>query len=314
MTVLGIDISKWDGSWDAVKSKAGGAAYVFIKASQAVYTDPLFIVNWNKARDAGLLRGAYHYLDYSRTGRDQANYFADLLDADRGEMPPVVDFEQRGANVVAAKAIACLRDFVNQIKARNYGTLVIYTSASYWKEFGEKDASWAQFPLWLADYNAKDSPAAPAPWSHWTFWQFTPKGSGESFGTESFNVDVNRFPGSMDDLFAFAGVKKPTAAIEQRVAALEQRLAAVEQRLGNQAVAAGSAAPSAPAVQPVSVTNSYATCTAQALNVRSGPGANYPVIGWLANGQRVRVLERQNGWARIDNPSGWSGERYLRFA
>ena len=70
MTILGIDISKWDGTWDAIKAKQAGATYVFIKASQATSTDPQFLDNWQKAKDAGLLRGAYHYLDYTKPGID----------------------------------------------------------------------------------------------------------------------------------------------------------------------------------------------------------------------------------------------------
>jgi lysozyme len=313
MTVLGVDISKWDGNWDAVRSKAAGAEFAFIKASQATYTDPLFVTNWQRAKDAGILRSAYHYLDYGKPGRDQANYFADLLAAERGELIPTVDFEQRGTSVTAAIALAALRDFAAQMKARGFERFIIYTSVSYWKEFGEKNASWAQFPLWLADYNNKEGAASPAPWTQWTFWQFTPKGSGETFGTESFNVDVNRYNGSLDDLYAFAGTKPvATTTLEQRLAALEQRIATLEQRAGTQVVSLPVTP--APGTGSASGANASATCTAQALNVRSGPGASYPVIGWLSNGQKVKVLERQNGWARIETPSGWSGERYLRFS
>ena len=72
MTVLGLDISKWDGAWDARKSKSAGAQFVYIKASQAVFADPLFAGNWQKAKEAGILRGAYHFLDYTRPAVDQA--------------------------------------------------------------------------------------------------------------------------------------------------------------------------------------------------------------------------------------------------
>ncbi len=307
MTVLGVDISKWNGNWDAVKTKTAGAAYAIIKASQGVNTDPLFIVNWNKAKDAGLLRGAYHYLDFSQSGGDQANFFANLLDADRGEMPPVVDYEQVISTLTPAKAIACLRDFITQLKARRYNSIMIYTSAGYWKQFGDTNASWAQFPLWLADYNNTDSPPAPAPWARWTFWQFNPKGSGETFGTESFSIDMTRFAGSQDDLFAFAGVKLTSTEIDTRLQQLEQRVTSLEQKMGAQPAVT-------PVSQPAAASPTYALCNATALNVRSGPGASYPVIGWLSNGQRVKVLDRQNGWVRLEDPAGWSGERYLRYS
>jgi uncharacterized protein YgiM (DUF1202 family) len=57
----------------------------------------------------------------------------------------------------------------------------------------------------------------------------------------------------------------------------------------------------------------YAVCTAFGLNVRSGPGSTYPVVAGLVSGQRVQVLERKNGWARLNTPAGWSSEQYLRF-
>jgi len=313
MTVLGIDISKWDGNWDAARTKAAGVEFAFIKASQGIHSDPLFAANWQKSKAAGLLRGAYHYLDTALPGRDQADYFANLLASDRGELPPVVDFEEITPNLTAARATAQLRDFVTQLKTHGY-TPTIYTSASYWQAYGEKNSEWAACPLWLADYTNTLSPGAPAPWTAWTFWQYSEKASGETYGTESYGVDVNRYTGTAEELLAFAGVKKEvaesadSAGLSQRLSSLEQRVTVVEQRLATLGVTSPSTASSASA--PVS----YATCSAQALNVRSGPGASYPVIGWLSGGQSVRVLERQNGWARLDNPAGWSGERYLRFA
>lgn len=312
MTVLGIDISKWDGNWDAARSKAAGAAFVFIKASQGVTSDPLFAVNWQKAKDAGLLRGAYHYLDTALPGRDQADFFANLIASDRGEFPPVVDFEENSPGLTAARTSAQLRDFVNQLKSHGY-TPTIYTSASYWQEYGDKNSDWAQYPLWLADYNNTLSPAAPAPWTRWTFWQYSTKESGETYGTESYGVDGNRYTGTVEELLAFAGINKEVAetadtlGMNQRLTSVEQRMTAVELRLSALGL-------TQPVSQSVSAPVSYATCSAQALNVRSGPGASYPVIGWLSSGQSVRVLERQNGWARLESPAGWSGERYLRFS
>ena len=56
-----------------------------------------------------------------------------------------------------------------------------------------------------------------------------------------------------------------------------------------------------------------ATCTINSLNVRSGPGISYPVIANVSIGQKVRVLNRQEGWAKIESPAGWSSEAYLSF-
>jgi lysozyme len=320
MTVLGIDISKWNGTWNAAKAKAAGAEFVFMKSSQSTWTDIRFVTNWQLAKSAGILRGAYHYLDYTKPAREQANYMADLLQNDPGDLPPVVDYEQKRSDDNTAAARAYLREFVETLKTRGYPKPIVYTSPGFWSTYGEKDNYWAQYTLWIAHYTTAPAPSVPNPWLRWTFWQFTEKGPGEMYGTESFNVDVNRFDGSLNDLYAFAGLPAP-ASLENRVAALEQRLTAVEQTLaGLDPTFPPPPDPEPepnpepdPGPEPEPVTELYAVCKASGLNVRSGPSTAYPVVGGLTFGQRVKVLERQNGWARLESPAGWSSERYLEF-
>ena len=100
------------------KAKQAGATFVFVKASEATLTDPQFLVNWQKAKEAGLLRGAYHYLDYTKPGADQANYFADLLKNDPGELPPVIDYELRRTDNDPSAALGFLRDCLDQLTKR----------------------------------------------------------------------------------------------------------------------------------------------------------------------------------------------------
>jgi len=416
--VIGIDISKWDGNWDANKAKAQGASFVFIKASQATYTDPQFILNWQKAKDAGLLRGAYHYLDYTKSGKDQANAFADLIKSDPGELPPAVDYEQSRSDNNPATALGFLRGFLDQLVSRSelFADAVVkkpmlYTSPGFWAAYGDmtKAEYWLQFPLWLAHYTTSMTPQLPLPWPLWKFWQFTAKGPGQVFGSESLGIDLNRFNGTLNELLEFSGVRIPiinfnelyetlasrTKVVEevintftnpsenpvandlvQRVVSLEQqlasvtrsssssvinydqRLAALEQKLAGVGVSVASHDPAAdpgtpastisspvpvpgttslpersPAVDPVAdtapttptttpvtpprvapastVNDVYAICNTSALNVRSGPNASYPMVAGVYLGQRVKILKRQNGWAQIENPAGWSNESYL---
>jgi lysozyme len=66
---LGMDISKYQKRVDFNKAKAAGAYFVFMKASQCLYLDPFFVVNWENANKAGVLRGVYHYLDFKNKPR-----------------------------------------------------------------------------------------------------------------------------------------------------------------------------------------------------------------------------------------------------
>jgi lysozyme len=379
MTILGIDISKWNGNWDAVKAKQAGATFVFIKASQATFTDPQFLINWQKAKDAGLLRGAYHYLDYTKPGIDQGNYFADLLKNDPGELPPVIDYELRRTDNNPSAALGFLRDCLDQLIKRtelfedaSIKRPMIYTGPGFWIEYGDQTKSdyWIQFPLWNAHWTTSSAPLIPLPWPMWQFWQFTSKGPGEAFGGEGLSMDMDRFNGTLNELMEFAGIRIPVvnlsekfdtldgkvnvlegvvsslnqigntsaAGVLSRVGNLEgqmsnlggsittltttltQRIAAVEQKiikLDNipstpPATIDPPANPPAP-IEPPSSEITYATCSTSALNVRSGPSASTSLVGGLKYGQRVKVIKRQNGWAQFETPAGWSNEAYLSF-
>lgn len=382
MTVIGIDVSKWNGNWDAHKAKAAGAQFVFVKSSQACFTDQRFGENWQKAREAGLLRGAYHYLDYTKPALDQAKYFCNLLKEDPGELPAVVDFEQArdDSNINMPKSF--LRQFVEHLQS-NGQMPIIYTSPAFWKTYGDSSTYWYQFPLWIANYTLSAAPIVPPPWLSWEFWQFSKKGPGQLFGSEALDIDVNRFNGSLEELHLLAR-HESREILSERIVAIELRLASIEKILEQQSlpfvsastsetsdsllqeaetgqeavvikdqalVRAGpfSALPSLgqlarndrveivesqadwskiksppgwvensalqmpleSVVDNVEDEGEYMVCRARALNVRSGPGSVFPVVGWLENGQRIKVLERNNGWAQLEAPKGWSMETYL---
>ena len=57
-----------------------------------------------------------------------------------------------------------------------------------------------------------------------------------------------------------------------------------------------------------------ATVTASTLNVRSGPGTNYSVVGKVYKGNSVEILSSSNGWHKIkmsNGSTGWSSGQYL---
>lgn len=56
--------------------------------------------------------------------------------------------------------------------------------------------------------------------------------------------------------------------------------------------------------------------TASVLNVRSGAGVHYDLVGQLSSGAEVLVLGEQNGWAHVvickDKKQGWVSNQYLK--
>lgn len=297
MTVIGIDISKWDGNWDAPKAKAAGAEYVFIKSSQACFVDQRFAANWKKAREAGIIRSAYHYLDYTRPGREQATFFADLLSDDPGDLPPVIDFEQTRPDNNTTLARSFLKDFMDELTKHNY-TPMIYTSPGFWKTYGDNSNYWYQFPLWIANYISAAAPIVPAPWLNWNFWQFSKKGPGALFGSEALEMDMNRFNGTLEELNVFAR-RKPGNDLQARLTALETRVASLEKLLNQTPPKPED--PPAPDPTPLP----KATVIKARAAYYESPFNSIPPQGSLELDQVVEILETLPGWVRIKAPAGW---------
>ncbi len=98
--IHGIDLSLYQQYvyWPAVKKmevqnvKIG---FVFIKATEGlVNTDKQFKRNWQKAFEANIPRGAYHYFLATKDGRAQANNFIKNVNRQSGDLPPVLDIEE----------------------------------------------------------------------------------------------------------------------------------------------------------------------------------------------------------------------------
>jgi N-acetylmuramoyl-L-alanine amidase len=57
--------------------------------------------------------------------------------------------------------------------------------------------------------------------------------------------------------------------------------------------------------------NNTGTVKASALNIRSGPGTGYKLVGSLWFGEKVIILENQGDWYRIND--GWVNASYIKI-
>ena len=222
--VTGIDVSHWQDDkstpqkMDFQKAAANGAKFVFIKVSERGSIDRDFEYNWDAAKDAGLLRGGYHFLRWDLTGLIQARIFSELLRDDPGELPPVADFEApRLGSRYPSNAL--LEQFLVEVETKLDRKPMIYTSPGYWNIHGRNkhtknfDQKWAYYPLWVAHYvknfqPGESKPYDMQPWTGmgktWTFWQYTAVGDGPAYGAESKGIDLNLFNGTLKELNDFA--------------------------------------------------------------------------------------------------------------
>ena len=48
------------------------------------------------------------------------------------------------------------------------------------------------------------------------------------------------------------------------------------------------------------------------LNIRKGPGTDYPIMGSLEKGEKVDVITEKNGWGQLgDSIDGWVSLKYI---
>ena len=198
-TVRGIDVSYFQESISWKQVRRSGVQFAFIRVSDGTtVADPKFAYNWTAARRVGILRGAYQYFRPEESAIAQADLLIAALRRDPGELPPVIDIETDGGKSPAQVA-ARVAAWVERVRAQLRVEPIIYTGPEFWRDrAGGADRS--SQPLWVAHYTA-GCPTVPPPWTRWTFWQHTDRGTVP--GIEG-TVDLNVFDGDYLALEAFA--------------------------------------------------------------------------------------------------------------
>jgi lysozyme len=190
--IHGIDVSKYQAtiSWESVKEmkvKDIQLGFVFIKATEGIVnTDPQFKRNWKKSKQAGLIRGAYHFFLATKDGREQAENFISMVDLEKGDFPPVVDIEQTyGVNPAILKKE--LKEWLDVIEYYYGVKPIIYTSVAFYSRYLGKEFN--SYPLWAAHYYQYDTPRIDR---NWDFWQHSEEGRVNGILSK---VDFNVFNG-----------------------------------------------------------------------------------------------------------------------
>ena len=190
--IHGIDVSRYQSiiSWDAVKEmkvKNVQLGFVFIKATEGIVnTDPQFKRNWKKSKQAGMVRGAYHFFLATKDGREQAENFISSVDLEEGDLPPVVDIEQTyGVSIPVLRKE--LKEWLDVIE-HYYGVKpIIYTNVDFYSRHLGKEFN--SYPLWAAHYFQYDTPRINR---QWDFWQHSEEGRVNGILSK---VDFNVFNG-----------------------------------------------------------------------------------------------------------------------
>jgi lysozyme len=198
----GIDVSNYAGQFNW--AGPSGLSFGICRATQGLGAsgsnspDPFLTWNWPRIKEQGLARGAYHFLNPGLDGAAQASYFVETLGTAGLETTDMLWLDNETAGSSPAAVAACARAFMARLTSLRPGNPCgVY---SFWNFITSGNcAGLGSYPLWLAIYRSA-TPAAPAPWSKWTFWQ--------SGGTSNHDNDV--FNGSAAELSAWIRSFQPT--------------------------------------------------------------------------------------------------------
>lgn len=189
--------------WSKIRNT--GFSFVFIKATQGTaFRDAAFPQNWQQARSAGLVRGAYHFGDNS-DGVQQADLFLSVVQPERSDLL-ALDFEQfTGAKT--SMTISQAVQFVQRIHEKLGRYPIIYGGTYLSEQISSATidtSSLQECPLWVPDFSGKE-PRLSSLWQKWAFWQVTDSYAlGDiGFGT----VGLNFFNGTRAELSSFAGTR-----------------------------------------------------------------------------------------------------------
>lgn len=230
--VPGQDVSSYQGTVAWQQQWNMGSRFAYIKATEGnYYTNGAFSAQYKGSRDAGMIRGAYHFaIPNASSGADQARFFVANgggWTSDGVTLPPVLDFE---FNPYAGRTIngfyhgntcydktpqqlaSWVRDFGNTMLSLTGRLPVIYTNTSWWKQCTADAPGFGDYPLWIASYPSSptNSPGPiPSSWSTYSLWQYSDSGP--------FAGDSNVWNGTYAQLQAFARSKANSGgAIERK--------------------------------------------------------------------------------------------------
>ncbi|MET0394546.1 MAG: GH25 family lysozyme [Chitinophagaceae bacterium] len=202
-SIHGIDVSRYQHliAWEEVKKMQVDRirlSFAFIKATEGIgNTDPQFHRNWKKAQSSGIIRGAYHFFIATRDGKAQAEQFIRKVELETGDLPPVLDVEQR-YGATKAQLQREVKKWLETVE-QYYGiTPVIYTNVDFYNQY--LGNAFDKYPLWIAHYY---EPQRPRIGRDWLFWQHSDQGNVNGITAK---VDFNVFNG---DSLDFRGLLVP---------------------------------------------------------------------------------------------------------
>ncbi|WP_318843083.1 GH25 family lysozyme [Myceligenerans pegani] len=201
--VRGIDVSHHNGTIDWELVAAQDIDFAYVKATEGSgYVDERFAENWDGARAAGLMVGAYHFMSFESSGQEQAANLVDTVPPEADALTPVVDLEPYGEYLgdlpPADRVHEILDPLLTEIEEHYGRPATLYTTAEAYDAY--LAGRYPRNPVWIRGVVL---PPRLSDGRDWTIWQYSHRdrldGVGTDPGAEPF-VDMNVVDGTLADL------------------------------------------------------------------------------------------------------------------
>jgi lysozyme len=200
MTLVGIDVSHWQGTVDFAAVKRAGYSFVILKASDGVLSDPTFAGNRARAHVAGLTVGAYHFAEAGDPNAEADNFCRIVGSLAVGELA-VLDWETKTAN----PPLWC-KTWLDRVASKLGVRPLIYMNQNTLAGFNWAPVVAGNYGLWLAKYDNSQSQPAGGAWPVVAMKQFT---SGGTVPGVSGQCDVDVFYGDAATLAKYGKQPAP---------------------------------------------------------------------------------------------------------
>lgn len=170
----GLTINEFTSGYNfALAISQGIDAAVLRATAGANYTDARFPIVVQRAREAGMRLGFYHYLiaETEAEARDQANFFVSVFSSYEYELRPAMLFESLGGlNISRANSIALA--FLEEVERLTGVAPVVYTDVESANLLWSSSIA-QRYPLWVIDERDASAPdAGDSAWDAWVGWQY----------------------------------------------------------------------------------------------------------------------------------------------
>ena len=167
--VIIADLSSNNSTPDFAAMRDAGVVGVWLKVSEgSTWSDPAYSAFERAAHRAGLKVGGYHYARPDTgdgTVADalaEASWFLSRLRLRRGDLLPVLDFEEgKAAHLGPARLQTWAARFLKDVGLKVGAVPVFYSYPSYIADTLAGAPALRSWPLWLASYGSNDGARHP---------------------------------------------------------------------------------------------------------------------------------------------------------